>query len=35
MHGLETAQQKIAKCLVVSLANGTPVRSFGHAFLKT
>lgn len=22
MHGLETAQQKIAKCLVVSLANG-------------
>lgn len=23
MHGLETAQQKIAKCLVVSLANGT------------
>ena len=23
VHGLETAQQKIAKCLVVSLANGT------------
>ena len=23
MHGLETAQQRIAKCLVVSLANGT------------
>lgn len=34
MHGLETAQQKIAKCLVVSLANGMPVQSFGHAFLQ-